>query len=183
MENSAYIKLNNNMLPGISGLLDYSPATAAPLLMLAETLLRSESTLSSAEREMIAARVSYLNNCHFCHSSHAAAAVAHLGCDLSLMDDIKKGFRETELSPRIRALIHIAELVQKGGRNVTDEAVSKAKDLGATDREIHDVVLIAAAFCMYNRYVDGLNTWAPSENEDYREMGEMLAFEGYTRNS
>ncbi len=179
--NSAYIRLNNENLPGISGLLDYSPTTAAPLLLLAETLLRGESSLTSGEREMIAARVSYLNDCHFCHSSHAAAAVAHLGCDLSLMDDIKRDFQETEIPDKLRTLLNIAALVQKGGQYVTQEAIDAAKDTGATDREIHDTVLIAAAFCMYNRYVDGLNTWAPEKNEDYQEMGEMLAFRGYVR--
>lgn len=181
MNNSAFIELKNNALPGISGLLDYSPRTAQPLLLLAETLLRGESTLTPGERELIAARVSYLNNCHFCHSSHAAAAVAHLGCDLSLMDDIKNDFQHTEISDKLKSLISIASLVQKGGQYVTQEAIDIARENGATDREIHDAVLIAAAFCMYNRYVDGLRTWAPKENEDYRKMGEMMAFEGYMR--
>ncbi|UBM58187.1 carboxymuconolactone decarboxylase family protein [Marinilongibacter aquaticus] len=181
MRQSSYIELNDENLPGITGLLAYSPETAQPLLQLAEALLRSESTLSPGERELIAARVSYLNNCHFCHTSHAAAAIAHLGCDIEMIDDIKNDFQKMEISSKLRKLLDIAALVQKGGRFVTPEAIDAAKKEGASDKEIHDTVLIAAAFCMYNRYVDGLSTWAPVPKEAYQEMGQKMAFEGYLR--
>lgn len=177
----AHIKLLNEDLPGISGLLAHNPRTAAPLLNLAEVLLRGESTLTSGERELIASYVSHLNDCHFCHTSHGAAAAAHLACDLSIIDDIKQNFVETSISPKLRALLNIAAKVQKGGKNVLDADVQTARNEGATDEEIHDSVLIAAAFCMFNRYVDGLGTWAPKENEAYREMGEKMAFLGYNR--
>ena len=158
----AHIKLLNEELPGIVGLLNYRPETAAPLLVLAETLLRGPSSLTSGEREIIAASVSYWNQCHFCHTSHAAAAAAHLKSGIGLIDDIKAGLPETEVSDKLRALLHIAHQVQRNGKNVTEEDVAAARELGATDNEIHDTVLIAAAFCMYNRYVDGLGTWAPT---------------------
>lgn len=177
----AHIKLLNEELPGISGLLTNNPRTAAPLLNLAETLLRGPSTLTSGERELIASYVSHLNDCHFCHTSHGAAAAAHLACDLSLIDDIKQNFVTTDISPKLRALLNIAAKVQKGGKHVLEADVEAARNEGATDEEIHDSVLIAAAFCMFNRYVDGLGTWAPKENEAYREMGEKMAFLGYNR--
>lgn len=177
----AHIKLLNEDLPGISGLLTNNPRTAAPLLNLAEVLLRGESTLTSGERELIASYVSHLNDCHFCHTSHGAAAAAHLACDLSIIDDIKQNFVETSISPKLRALLNIAAKVQKGGKNVLEADVQAARNEGASDEEIHDSVLIAAAFCMFNRYVDGLGTWAPKENEAYREMGEKMAFLGYNR--
>jgi len=175
----AHIKLLNEELPGIVGLLNFRPETAKPLLVLAETLLRGPSSLTSGEREIIAASVSYWNQCHFCHTSHAAAAAAHLKTGLSLIDDIKAGLPETPVSEKLRALLHIAHQVQKNGKNVTDEDVAAAREFGATDSEIHDTVLIAAAFCMYNRYVDGLGTWAPAANEAYKEMGERMAHIGY----
>ncbi|HXB94468.1 MAG TPA: peroxidase-related enzyme [Puia sp.] len=175
----AHITLNNENLPGIVGLLDYSPATAAPLLSLANTLLVSESTLTRTERELIAASVSWWNDCHFCHTSHAAAAVANAGADISLIDDIKAGLPHTEITEKLRALLNIAHHVQQGGKHVTAGDIEAARDNGATDREIHDTVLIAAAFCMYNRYVDGLGTWAPEKNEDYLEMGRTIAEKGY----
>lgn len=174
----AYIELNNN-LPGIVGLMTYSPETAKPLNELAEILLRGPSTLTSAEREMIASYVSHQNECHFCHSSHGAAAAHHLDGDLSLLDDIKAGFKKTDLSPKMRSLLKIAKKVQVLGNKVTKEEIDNAKANGATDMEIHHTVLIAAAFCMYNRYVDGLGTWAPEEDEAYDETGKMLAHEGY----
>jgi uncharacterized peroxidase-related enzyme len=175
----AHIVLNNENLPGIVGLLDYSPATAAPLLSLANTLLVSESTLTRTEREIIAASVSWWNECHFCHTSHAAAAVANAGADLSMIDDIKAGLRQTPVSDKLRALLNIAHHVQQGGKKVTPADIEAARNLGATDKEIHDTVLIAAAFCMYNRYVDGLGTWAPEKNEDYMQMGRDIAEGGY----
>ncbi|WP_428329759.1 carboxymuconolactone decarboxylase family protein [Mucilaginibacter sp.] len=175
----AHIKLPNEELPGIIGLLNYRPETAKPLLDLAETLLRGPSSLSSGEREIIAASVSYWNECHFCHTSHAAAAAAHLKSDISLIDDIKAGLPKTPVSDKLRELLHIAHQVQRGGKNVTDEDIAAAKDQGATDNEIHDTVLIAASFCMFNRYVDGLGTWAPGPNEAYTEMGERMAHVGY----
>lgn len=175
----AFIKLNNEDLPGIVGLLDYRPETARPLSELAETLLRGPSTLSSGERELIAASVSHWNNCHFCFSSHGASAAAHLDSSIDLLDDIKNGLMNTELSPKMEQLLNIAHKVQIGGKNVTQLDIECAREVGASDAEIHDTVLIAAAFCMYNRYVDGLGTWAPEEKEAYIEMGKNLAHDGY----
>ncbi|HUZ58041.1 MAG TPA: hypothetical protein VMU83_04610 [Hanamia sp.] len=175
----AHIKLMNEQLPGIVCLFNFRPATAKPLCELAEVLLRGPSTLSSGEREVIASYVSWKNDCHFCHTSHGASASHHLGTGLSLIDDIKKDFKETNVSPKLRALLNIAAKVQKSGKSVLPEDIAKAKEQGATDLEIHDTVLIAAAFCMYNRYVDGLGTWAPKEKEAYDEMGYKLAHEGY----
>lgn len=176
----AHINLNNDK-PGIVGLFHFNPETAKPLCELAEKILRGPSPLSSGEREMIASYVSYQNGCHFCHTSHGASAAHHFDGDLSLIDDIKKDFEVTDVTPKLRALLNIAKKVQKSGREVSEEIIQEATEAGATDQEIHDTVLIAAAFCMYNRYVDGLGTWAPEENEAYDEMGKMMAHEGYTR--
>ena len=166
-------------LPGIVGLLAFRPETAKPLCELAEVLLRGPSTLTPGEREIIASYVSHRNECHFCHTSHGAAAAAHLGDSLDLVDDIKAGLARTSISPKARALLVVAERVQRGGRSVSDADVERARAAGASDIEIHDTVLIAAAFCMYNRYVDGLATSAPHEKEAYREMGTRLAEVGY----
>lgn len=175
----AHITLPDETLPGIVGLFNFRPETAAPLRLLAETLLRGESPIASSERELIASYVSHLNNCHFCHTSHGAAAMAHLACDLDLIDDIKQGFKTISVSAKLRTLLYIASKVQKGGKHVLEEDIAAARAEGATDQEIHDTVLIAAAFCMFNRYVDGLGTWAPGEHEGYREMGQRMAFKGY----
>jgi uncharacterized peroxidase-related enzyme len=169
----------NPKLPGIIGLLAFRAETALPLSQLAETLLRGPSTLSSAERELIASHVSWLNDCYFCHSSHGAAAAAHLGVEVTLLDEIKNGLKQTTVSPKVRALLAIAGKVQQGGKKVMAADVAAARAEGATDLEIHDTVLIAAAFCMYNRYVDGLGTWAPQTAEAYREAGQQLASQGY----
>jgi hypothetical protein len=79
----------------------------------------------------------------------------------------------------MNVLLEIAERVRVGGRNVPDELVAKARELGAGDRHIHDTVLIAAAFCMFNRYVDGLRAITPEHREDYVAMGQRMATAGY----
>ena len=174
-----YIKLNNEHLPGIVGLLDYRPETAKPLKELAETLLRCKSTLSRGERELIAASVSYWNDCKFCYASHGATAAVHMNRSIDLLDDISNGMVYTGISNKLTQLLSIARKVQLSGKNVKSEDIELAKKAGATDTEIHDTVLIAAAFCMFNRYVDGLDTWAPKNTEDYVQMGRDLAKHGY----
>lgn len=177
----AHIKLTDERLPGISGLLHHAPHTAEPLLLLAETLLRGPSSLTMGERELIAASVSCWNGCHFCFSSHAAAAAAHLERGVDLFDEIRQEFSATEISEKLRALLRIARAVQVSGKSVTPELMAAAREEGATDAELHDTVLIAAAFCMFNRYVDGLGTEAPAAPEEYVAMGERMARTGYVR--
>lgn len=168
-------------LPGITGLLAAYPETARPLTSLAQTLLRGESTLTPGERELIAAYVSSENNCYFCNNSHSAAARHLLGADADVVEEVKLGLDTAHVSEKMRALLRIAKKVQQGGRSVSDDDVARAREEGATDHEIHDTVLIAAAFCMYNRYVDGLATWTPEDPAMYDQQGAMLAANGYVR--
>ena len=178
----AYIDVPEG-IAGIRGLLAFRPETARPLGDLAETLLRGPSTLSRAEREMVAARVSWLNRCHFCHSSHAAIAATHLGGTEADHDLIARVERDPEAAPismKMKALLAIAALVAEDGRKVTPAAVERARQAGATDVELHDTVLIAAAFCMFNRYVDGLGTWAPTDPAAYRAGAKLTAERGYS---
>jgi len=158
----------------------FSPETAKPMNELAEVLLRQPNTLAPWEREMIATYVSSENDCYFCQTVHGATAAHHLGGNEELVAQVKRGFESSPISDKLKALLAIAGKVQKGGKHVTNEDVENARKQGATDKEIHDTVLIAAAFCMYNRYVDGLATWAPvNDPERYRESGKRLAEQGY----
>jgi uncharacterized peroxidase-related enzyme len=174
----AHIKLQEG-IPGILGPMLFSPETAKPLNELAEKLLRGPNSLSPGEREMIAAYVSSQNDCYFCQTVHGAVAAHHLGGNEALIRDVQRHFETAAVSEKLKALLAIAGKVQKGGKQVTADDVKRARDQGATDKEIHDTVLIAAAFCMYNRYVDGLATWAPTGPEIYRANGKRIAEEGY----
>jgi uncharacterized peroxidase-related enzyme len=165
-------------LPGISAGFAFRPETAKPMRELAHILLHDENSLTPAERELIAAFVSSRNDCHFCQSSHGAAAACHLG-DATVVDKVKADFLSAPVSPKLKSLLAIAGKVQQDGKLVSKADVEAARAQGATDREIHDTVLIAAAFCMYNRYVDGLGTWQPHDPEMYARMGRHLADEGY----
>ena len=137
------------------------------------------NTLSRGERELIGTYVSYLNDCFFCQNVHGSLAQHYMECDMSYIDAIKANPGTTVLSDKLKALLSIAGSVQKGGRSVTTDQIEKARALGATDKEIHDTVLIAAAFCMYNRYVDGLATWAPQDRQFYVDRAPRRAAEGY----
>jgi len=166
-------------LPGIRALLAFRPETAKPLGALADALLHAPGTLSPGERELIAAFVSRLNSCAFCHNSHAAIAACHLS-DEGLVESVMQDPEAAHISSKLKALLAIAAKVQHGGKSVQPDDIERARRAGASDTEIHDAVLIAAAFCMFNRYVDGLATWAPTDPEGYRQRAAYVAKVGYS---
>jgi uncharacterized peroxidase-related enzyme len=170
-------------LPGITSGFAFRPETAKPMRELAEVLLRGPNTLTSAEREMIAAFVSDRNHCHFCHASHRAAAAHHMDGRYEVVDAVERDYQSAPVSPKLKALLAIAAKVQVSGTQVTTADVEQARAEGATDREIHDAVLIAAAFCMFNRYVDGLATLTPTDEQTYDVMGQRMARDGYAGTS
>ncbi|WP_019630234.1 carboxymuconolactone decarboxylase family protein [Actinomadura atramentaria] len=174
-----HIDLGND-LPGLPSLLAYAPETAGPLRALAEALLRGPGPLSLGERELIAAHVSELNECRFCASSHGACAIEQLDDGADVLARVRADPDTAPITPRLRALLRLAEAVRESGHTVTPETIDAARAAGATDREIHDTVLIAAAFCMFNRYVDGLATQTPTDDRAYTTMARALITNGYT---
>jgi uncharacterized peroxidase-related enzyme len=173
----AHIKVPEGV-PGIRSLVLFRPETGKPLYGLAQVLLRGESPLTPPERELIAAYVSSRNECGFCMNSHAAAARCLYGDEKDVVDATLRNMRRAPVSEKMKALLHIAGKVQISGKEVMPEDIEKAREQGADDREIHDTVLIAAAFSMFNRYVDGLASWTPEDPAVYEEMGRRMA-KGY----
>ncbi len=165
--------------PGIVGPMMAYPETEKHLSGLAEALLRGPSSLTPAEREVIGTFVSSANGCYFCANVHAATARHLLGADAAVVDQVTADFRLAPVSAKLKALLVIAGKVQQDGRLVTAEDVARARQEGADDKAIHDTVLIAASFCMFNRYVDGLATWVPRDASAYEQSGAKLAREGY----
>jgi uncharacterized peroxidase-related enzyme len=166
-------------LPGIRGLFAFRPETAIPLSELAQVLLHDEGTLSPADRELIATYVSSRNDCFYRQTAHGAIAAQHLGGNEEIVQEVKRDFERAPISDKLKALLAIAGKVQHSGKDVQAEDIERARREGATDREIHDTVLIAAAFCMYNRYVDGLATWSPTDLGGFRERAACVARDGY----
>ena len=165
-------------VPGIRSLVMFRPETGKYLYEIAEVLLRGESPLSQADRELIAAYVSYRNECMFCMNSHAAAARCLYGEGDTTVDDVLKDMNQASISPKMKALLNIAGKVQILGKEVKTEDIEAARAEGATDKELHDTVLIAASFSMFNRYVDGLASLTPTDPEAYKEMGKRMV-QGY----
>jgi len=172
-----YIKTED--LPGIRALLAFSPATSTPIGELANILLRDTEGLSPAERELIATHVSHLNDCFYCDQSHGEIACYYLGGDRDLVNEVRNNYQTAGVSDKLKSLLYIAGKVQKSGKSVTIEDVEQARLQGATDKDIHDTVLIAAAFCMFNRYVDGLGATTPSDLASYSARAKQVAETGY----
>lgn len=174
-----YIKLEDH-LPGITGLLEYRKDSAQPIRDLTQVLLRGPSTLTEGERELIATVVSYNNGCKFCTSAHTAAVELLYG-ECETAERVTQNIETAPVSDKMKALLNIAKQVQQSGKSVTSESVQRAREAGATDIEIHDTVLIAALFCLYNRYVDGLSTVTPTDPKFYKSLADRIVHHGYTR--
>lgn len=167
-------------LPGITGLLEYRKDSAVPIRNLTQFLLRGPSTLTEGERELIATVVSSGNECKFCTAAHTAAVDLLLG-ESETCAMVKKDIETAPVSEKMKGLLTIASQVQKSGKNVTAESVARARNAGATDVEIHDTVLIAALFSLYNRYVDGLSTAMPADAVYFNTLADRIVNHGYTR--
>ena len=174
----AHIKLPEGV-PGIVGPMIAYPETQVHLSGLAEALLRGPSSLTSAERELIAAYVSSRKRVPFLHAVACGGGPGALRGETQLVDQVLDDPDAAPVSPKMKALLAIADKVRRNGRLVEAADVDRARAEGADDKAIHDTVLIAAAFCMFNRYVDGLGTWAPDDPAAYEESGMRLANQGY----
>lgn len=157
----------------------FRPETAGPMGDLANALLRDTDGLSPADRELIATHVSYLNDCFYCHHSHGEIACYYLGGDRELVDQVRTDYQRAPITEKLKSLLRIAGKVQQGGKNVTPDDIENARNEGATDKDIHDTVLIAAAFCMFNRYVDGLGATTPTDLNSYPPRAKQVAENGY----
>ncbi|MEP7376707.1 MAG: peroxidase-related enzyme [Chitinophagaceae bacterium] len=169
----------NNDFPGIRSAMAYRPETAGPLSELAEILLRDSVGLTRAERELIGMYVSYLNDCFYCHHSHGEIACIYLEGNRELVEQVRKDYHKADISDKLKSLLAIAAKVQQSGKAVVASDIKNARQQGASDRDIHDTVLIAAAFCMYNRYVDGLATTTPTDMTSYPLRAKQVADNGY----
>lgn len=174
----AHIQLDEN-LPGMRALLAYRPAIAPPLLQLMQVVMRSNEGLSMGEREMIAAYVSALNDCYNCHQIHGEVAQCFYEDSPNLINQIKSDYLNAPISERLKAILAIAKSVQRSGKSVDEKQIECAKSLGVTDLEIHDTVLIAALFCFFNRYIDGLGIVSNDTPETFKERAKMMAQMGY----
>jgi uncharacterized peroxidase-related enzyme len=169
----------HNAHPGIRGALAFRPEVAPPLGRLTDALLRDSSGLSRADRELIGMHVSALNDCEYCRRSHAAIACIYLDNDEQLIGDIQRDYTSAPIPGKLKALLNIAGKVQQSGKAVTAADVEEAQRHGASDSDIHDTVLTAALFSLFNRYVDGLATTVPPDDASYRERAQQVASNGY----
>jgi uncharacterized peroxidase-related enzyme len=168
-------------VPGILVAMSLSPGLATHLRGLANELLVKDypgASLTRAERECIATAVSGANECFYCMDSHGAFALALMPEAQALIEGLKAG-DTSGLSSKMRALIDVARIVQRRSRDLTRDDIALALRAGATDADTQLAVLIASAFCMYNRMVDGLRARTPPSADAYRERAAQIAEHGY----
>jgi uncharacterized peroxidase-related enzyme len=173
--------------PGIRAAIGLTPKLGTHLLGLADALLVDDypgATIERAEREMIAEAVSAANDCFFCMDSHGAHAGALLEKEgnaqaLPLLDAIKVGEFDA-FSPKMRALIKVARTVGRAPLELSSGDVAAALNAGASDADVQLAVVIAAAFSMYNRMVDGLRARTSPDIEVYRPRAAQIAEFGYS---
>ena len=177
-----YIDVKND-IPGIRGLMQFRPDAAIALNQLAQVLLADEASLSKHDRELIASFVSSRNECRFCMTSHGAIAAHHEGGSSQLVESVWQDYMTAPISDKLKSLLNIADKVRMGGLHVTPDDIATARVQGASDLDIHDTVLIAATFCMFNRYVDGLGATTPDDPAIYEIVGKQRAAEGYLTKS
>ncbi|MGH7282038.1 MAG: carboxymuconolactone decarboxylase family protein [Polyangiaceae bacterium] len=164
-----------------------APGLATHLRGLADELLVKDfpgATITRADRELLATAVSAGNDCFYCMDSHGAFASALLrktnATEIeSLVDGIKSG-GSGGLSPKMAALVDIARTVRKNPRDARADQIERAIAAGASNADTQLAVLIAAAFCMYNRMVDGLRAPTLPTADAYRARAEEIAQHGYS---
>lgn len=174
--------------PGITAAMGLTPGLGVHLRGLADEVLVHDypgATLRRAEREMIATAVSAGNDCFYCMDSHAAFASELLARDgdavrTPLVDELKLGAL-SGFEPKMRALMHVAGVVRHNPLELTAADVEAATGAGATDGDVQLAVLIASAFSMYNRLVDGFRAMTPPTIEPYAEPAQRIAEHGYSR--
>jgi len=172
--------------PGILTALRLTPALGVHLRGLANELLVDDfagATISRPQREMLATAVSAANDCFYCMDSHGAFASALLEVTgashlVPVVDTIKSGSSEG-LDTKMQALLHIARTVRGDPRDLTAADVAAAEAAGASDADVQLAVLIAAAFSMFNRIVDGFRAKTPPTAEAYRARASEIAEHGY----
>jgi uncharacterized peroxidase-related enzyme len=166
-------------LPPEAGLLQIFqafPESARPLLEYHEVLLRGESPFSAAEREVIAAYVSALNNCGYCRAVHSQTAIA-LGMDADAMATVLSDTRSVDVDPRMRPILAFVRKLTLSPGKIKGEDVDPIFTAGWDDRALYDAVAICALFNLMNRLVNGLGVEAP---EAYTKLAaQRLADGGY----
>ena len=132
-----------------------------------DELLRGESGLTKAQREMIAVVVSVANRCHYCIVSHTAA-LRKLTKDPDFVDRLATGYKYADLDPRDRAMLDFAVKLTEASDRCSDQDVEALRDAGWNDEEIMDIAQVAAMFNFTNRLASGLG-WVP--NREYFSLG------------
>lgn len=176
-------------LPGIVGLFAYSPTSAKPLKLLAEEVLRnpSFSRIEVGKRELIATMVSHWNECMFCQQSHKAVAYQLLGEDY--VTKVFNGKPDRHMAQMLMVAADVTKSTVSSAwikqilKPIVQAPPVEGEEITAlSEREEHDITLIASMFNMYNRYVSGMRVANPDLSwDDYMTMAKHIIETGYEK--
>ncbi|TBR11813.1 MAG: peroxidase [Rugosibacter sp.] len=156
-----------------------SPELTNPILDYHEVLLRGPSPLSIAERELIAAYVSGVNNCGFCHGAHTATAEA-CGIGKGLVKEFLADINHPELSEKMRPILSYVRKLTEVPSSITVEDVAAVFNAGWNEQALHHAIHVCALFNFMNRLVEGhgIEALSPVISE---QLGRQLRDQGYAQ--
>lgn len=152
------------------------PATARPLIDFHELLMRGESPLTVAERELIAAYVSGRNGCGYCHGVHTATAEA-FGVPPGLLVALLTDLDSAPVDEGMRVLLAYVGKLTTDPARITEADADAVFAAGWDERALHDAVLVCSLFNFMNRMVNGLGVTA--DDAYYALSGTRLHDVGY----
>ncbi len=151
------------------------PGTARPLLDYHQMLLRGPSPITVAQRELIAAYVSALNACDYCHGVHAATAAA-FGVAEDLVTDLLADVDTAPVDEPMKPVLRLVRTLTLDPSRVREADVAAVYAAGWDERAVHDAVSVCALFNFMNRLVEGLGITATPDY--YRTSSARLAGKG-----
>jgi uncharacterized peroxidase-related enzyme len=162
---------------GVRDVLQLNPAAGKALLEYHEAVLRGDSPLSIGERELIAAYVSGLNACHYCHGVHSRTAEA-FGISGEMMEKLLHDPQKAEVDAKLRPILDFVRKLTQAPATMTKADADAVYAAGWNERALHDAVNVSALFNFMNRLIDGHGL--EGNAEIYSRRAQLLKEEGYS---
>ncbi|MEL6844177.1 MAG: hypothetical protein AAFP02_13285, partial [Bacteroidota bacterium] len=147
-----------------------------PLDKASQEIMRGKSAFSEAEREMMAAYVSGLNACAFCHGSHIVVA-EQFGIKPHIIEQLVEDVDSAPVEDALKPVFHYLKKLTLSPSKLTEADVERVKAVGWGEEALHEAILVGCLFNFYNRLLDGHGI--KGNKEIYQFGGQHLAKNGY----
>lgn len=161
----------------VPDILRLSPAAGAALLEMHEAIMRSPSPLSPGQRELIAAYVSGLNRCQYCHGVHAETAKAYEDIPRAAVDRMLVDLETAGFDDKIKPILRLARKLTEAPAALTDADTRAVLDAGWDEKALHDAIMVVCCFNFMNRLLEGHGVHGSEAL--FKQRGPMLKKYGY----